>query len=65
MQVPNSGQNQPINTPLMLKGSTVEPQFNDLRYNNIPGITINNHLPSKSYSKTYGAEPRYNDLPSL
>ena len=26
------------------------------------GITINNRLPSKSYSKMYGAEPRYNDL---
>ena len=41
---------------------TVEPWFNDLRYNDIPGITINTHLPSKSYSKMYGAEPRYNDL---
>ena len=41
---------------------TVEPRFNDLRYNDIPGITINIHLPSKSYSKMYGAEPRYNDL---
>ena len=28
----------------------------------IPGITINNRLTSKSYSKTCGAEPRYNDL---
>ena len=27
----------------------------------IPGITINIRLPSKSYSKMYGAEPRYND----
>ena len=26
------------------------------------GITINIRLPSKSYSKMYGAEPRYNDL---
>ena len=26
---------------------TVEPQFNDLRYNNIPGITINNLLPTQ------------------
>ena len=41
---------------------TVEPQFNDLRYNDIPGITINIRLPSKSYSKMYRAEPRYNDL---
>ena len=26
------------------------------------GITINNRLPRKSYSKLYGAEPRYNSL---
>ena len=49
---------------------TVEPRFNDLRYNDIPGITINNRLPSKSYSKMYGAEPlyddvQYNDIPGL
>ena len=43
----------------------MEPQFNDLRYNDIPGITINIRLPSKSYSKMYGAEPRYNDIPGL
>ena len=36
---------------------TVEPQYNDLSYNDIPGITINIHLPSKGYSKMYGAEP--------
>ena len=41
---------------------TVEPRYNDLRYNDIPGITIHICLPSKSYSKMYGAEPRYNDL---
>ena len=42
---------------------TVEPRFiDDLRYNDISGITINNRLPSKSYSKMYGAELRYNDL---
>ena len=29
------------------------------------GITINIRLPSKSYSKMYGAEPRYNDIPGL
>ena len=33
---------------------TVEPRFNDLRFNNIPGITINICFPSKSYSKMYG-----------
>ena len=42
---------------------TVEPRFiDDLRYNDISGTTINNRLPSKSYSKMYGAELRYNDL---
>ena len=47
----------------------VEPRFNDLRYNDIPGITINIRSPSKSYSKMYGGEPgyyndlRYNDIP--
>ena len=34
----------------------------DLWCKDIPGITINNRLPSKSYSKMYGEEPRYNDL---
>ena len=32
-----------------------------LQFNNIPGITINVRLPGKSYSKMYGAEPRFND----
>ena len=40
----------------------MEPRFNDLRYNDIPGITINIRLPSKSCSKMHGAEPRYNDI---
>ena len=26
-----------------------EPRYNDLRYNDILGVTINNRLPSKSY----------------
>ena len=42
--------------------ATVEPRFNDLWYNNIPGITINICLPSKSYSTMYGTELRYNNL---
>ena len=29
------------------KAGTVEPRFNDLRYNDIPGITINNLLPAQ------------------
>ena len=49
----------------MMKGTTVEPRFNDLRYNDIPGSTINIRLPSESYSKMCGAEPRYNDIPGL
>ena len=48
----------------------VEPQSNNLRYNDLPSIMINNHLPSKSYSKKYGQNPgdndlRYNDIPGL
>jgi len=42
--------------------STVEPRYNDPRYNDIPGITINMLCPVKSYSNMYGTEPRYNDL---
>ena len=41
---------------------TVEPRYNDPRYNDIPGITIDMLCPGKSYSKMYGTEPRYNDL---
>ena len=42
--------------------TTVEPRYNDPRYNDIPAITINMLCPGKSYSKMYGTEPRYNDL---
>ena len=46
--------------------SAVEPRFSDLRYHDIPGITINIRLPSKVIvTKLYGAEPRYNDLRSV
>ena len=41
---------------------TVESRFNDLQFNDIPGITINIRFPGKSYSKMYGAEPRFNDI---
>ena len=44
------------------KLNTVESRFNDLRFNDIPGITINIRFPGKSYSKMYGAEPRFNDI---
>ena len=37
--------------------NTVEPRYNDPRYNDIPGITINMPCPGKSYSKMYGTEP--------
>jgi len=40
----------------------VEPQYNDPRYNDIPGVAINMLCPVKSYSKMYGTEARYNDL---
>ena len=36
---------------------SVIPVFNDLRYNGIPGIMINNRFPSNSYSKMRGAGP--------
>ena len=44
--------------------NTVEPQYNDPQYNDIPGIiyAIDMLCPGKSYSKMYGTEPRYNDL---
>ena len=45
-----------------LRDYTVEPRYNDPRYNDNPGITINMLCPGKSYSKMYGTEPRYNDL---
>ena len=44
------------------KGLLVQSRFNDLWYN---GITINNRLTSKSYSKMYGAEPGKTILPVL
>ena len=40
----------------------VEPRYNDLRYNDIPDITMKVLCPGKSYSKMYGTKPRYNDL---
>ena len=42
--------------------NTVQPRYNDPRYNDIPDITMNMRCPGKSYSKMYGTEPRYNDL---
>ena len=42
--------------------ATVESRFNDLRFNDIPGITINIRFPGKSCSEMYGAEPRFNDI---
>ena len=40
--------------------TTVEPQFNDIRFNNIPSITINICVPGKISSKMYGTEPQFN-----
>ena len=42
--------------------NTVKSRFNNLRFNDIPGITINSRFPGKSYSKMYEAEPRFNDI---
>ena len=40
----------------------VEPRFYDLRFNDIPDLTINILCPFKSYSKLYGAESPFNDI---
>ena len=40
----------------------MEPRYNDPRYNDIPGVTMNILCPCKSYSEMYGTEPQYNDL---
>ena len=42
--------------------TTVEPWYNDLRYNDIPDIAMKILCSGKCYSKMYGTEPRYNDL---
>ena len=47
---------------IVTPSNTVEPRYNDPRYNDIPGITINMLWPGKSYSEMYRTEPRYNDL---
>ena len=44
------------------KVNTVKPRYNDPRYNDIPGITMDILCPCKSYIKMYGTESRYNDL---
>ena len=35
----------------------MEPRYNDLRYNDIPNITIKNLYPGKSYGKIMGQNP--------
>ena len=40
----------------------MELRYNDPRYNDVPGVTMNILCPGKSYSKMYGTETRYNDL---
>ena len=35
----------------------VEPRYNDPRYNDVPGVTMNILCPGKSYSKMYWTEP--------
>ena len=41
------------------KHSTVEPRYNDLRYNDISDVTINIFQPGQRYSKMYGTKPRF------
>ena len=40
----------------------MEPLFYDRRFDDIPDLTINLLCPSKSYSKLYGAESRFNNI---
>ena len=40
---------------------TVEPRFNEPLFNEVFNITNDILGPSKSYSKMYGIEPRYNE----
>ena len=40
---------------------TVEPRYNDLRFNDIPDIAINIFQPGQCYSKMYATIPRFND----
>ena len=42
--------------------ATVEPRFNEPLFNEVLDITNDILGPSKSYSKLYGIEPRYNQL---
>ena len=47
---------------------SVEPRFNEPRFNELLGITNNIFRPGKSYSNMYGTEhrfnePRFNELP--
>ena len=43
------------------KFNTVEPRYNNLRYNYIPDETINIFQPGQCYSKMYGTKSRFND----
>ena len=43
------------------KSTTVEPRVYDLRFNDIPDLTINLLCPGKRYSQLYGVESRYNN----
>ena len=45
--------------------NTVQPRYDDPRYHEVPGITMNVLCPGKMYSKMYGTEPRYNDIPDI
>jgi len=45
--------------------SKVEPRFYDRGFNDIPDSTINILCPGKSYSKLYGAESRFNNIPRI
>ena len=64
-----AGYPRPSNA-LLREPITVEPRYNDLRYNDIPDIAINIFQPGQRYSKMYGTKPRfnyprYNDIPDI
>ena len=47
---------------MFLHGTTVEPGFNEPLFNKIDQKPNDILKPGQSYSKMYGAEPRYNEF---
>ena len=49
----------------LFRDNTVEPRFNEPLYKEVLGITNDILQPDRSYSKMYGTEPRYNEIPVI